>query len=314
LNRSKLSALVLVPAALGLVLVSAPSAHAAALVDRLPAGASFIGSVDLDAVRKSALMGGQIPDSPLPDQVQPFERFLKRAGVDPRRDLSELAVAVMPGNGGDGDFAVLTRGTFDPKKVRAAAIQEGGKPATLGSISAVRMDQVAPPPAPAGASGPAPKKGPPMYLSFVDGLALFATEAATKQVQASGAQPGARSARPSEVPAGASIWLAGDVSSLDASAKAAMPGTGGMKRLVAWGLLDDGIELHALADTSDAAGAMQLAGLAQMAAGFAASSNEPGAAVLKGLSVSAQEKRVVASLKVSRADLLALEAAPPATK
>lgn len=275
---------------------------ARSLVDRLPSGAALLGALDLDALRKSALLGPDRLEGPLPDQAAGLDAILRGAGIDVRNDIEQVAFAVMPkrAGGADGDLAMIASGRLDPGRIRAVAIANGAIATTLGDVAAVRLAK--------GMEGGAP----PTFLSFVDGHAVVGGADATRLVHARGkaAEPGV-SRMPRDIPKDAAFWLAGDLGLIgtNEAVSSALPMMGQVQRILIWARLADALELNAIADAPDAAVATQIAGLAQLAAGFVAlQGDSPRGALLSGLAVSARDRRVTASLKVTKAQLDAARA------
>ena len=289
-------------AALAALLV-ASTVTARSLVDRLPSGAALLGSLDLDAVRKSPLLGPDKLSGPMPEQASGFDAILRDAGIDIRRDVAQVAFAVMPQRegGADGDVAMIASGRLDPAKLRAAAVAHGGTSTTLGDVAAVRL-----------AKNPGDGDDA-TFLSFVDGLAVVGGAEATKLVHArSKAAESTVSRKPSGIPKDAAFWLAGDLGQVGSSdaVSAALPMIGQVQRIQIWARLAEALELNAIADAPDSAVATQIAGLAALAVGFAAIQGDtPQAALLSGVRVSAKDRRVTASLTLTKAQLDAASAA-----
>jgi hypothetical protein len=275
-------------------------------VDRLPSGAAILGALDLDAVRKSALLGPERLEGPMPDQASGLDAILRGVGIDIRRDVAQMAFAVMPNRegGADGDLAMIASGRLDPAKLRAAALAHGGSPTTLGDIAAIKLAR-------------APGDGDATtFLSFVDNLAVLGGPDATKLVHARGkAAATAVSRMPSEIPKDAAFWLAGDLGQIGSRevVSSVVPMAGQVQRIQIWARLGSALELNAIADAPDAAVATQIAGLAQLAAGFVALQGDSAqGALLSGLAVSAKDRRVTASLKLTQEQLDKARTQPPA--
>ena len=93
-----------------------------ALIDRLPAGAIGIAWIDIEAI--VAAMPPEEWDEYEQmfqdnDSTQNFERFAEATGIDPRKDMRQVAVAMMPGAGGDNEPLLLVALDFDEDKLLA---------------------------------------------------------------------------------------------------------------------------------------------------------------------------------------------------
>lgn len=93
-----------------------------ALIDRLPAGAIAIAWIDIETL--AAAMPPEEWDEyeemfQGDDNMQDLERFTEATGIDPREDMRQVAVAMMPGAAEDGDPVVLVALDFDEDKLLA---------------------------------------------------------------------------------------------------------------------------------------------------------------------------------------------------
>lgn len=93
-----------------------------ALIDRLPAGAIAIAWIDIEAL--AAAMPPEEWDEyeemfQGDDNMQGLERFAEATGIDPREDMRQVAVAMMPGAAQEGDPVVLVVLDFDEDKLLA---------------------------------------------------------------------------------------------------------------------------------------------------------------------------------------------------
>ena len=282
-----------------LVLASALAVPVGArsLVDRLPTDAAIIGSIDLEAVRKSALAAGRVESAPVPEQAESLDATLRAAGIDLRKDIAQVAFGILPSKGdGQDDVAMIASGNLDPEKLKAAVLKSGAVPAKVGDVAAWRLPRSA------------GDTGAPAFLSFVDGLTVIGSEGATKAVHARTAGAAEVSRKPAEIPGDATFWLAGDLGRVHPPAGGGQV-LGNIQRIQLWGKVTDALDLHAIADAADAQVAQQIAGLAGLAAGFAGGSDPSLGSALSGLSVAAKDRRITAGLTLTKAQLDALAAA-----
>lgn len=93
-----------------------------ALIDRLPAGATAIAWIDIEAL--AAAMPPEEWDQyedmfQGDDNMEDLERFAEATGIDPREDMRQIAVAMMPGAGTEVEPVVLVALEFDEDKLLA---------------------------------------------------------------------------------------------------------------------------------------------------------------------------------------------------
>lgn len=302
---------VLVAGAPGLV----GTAGAASLADRLPPTAQVVALVDLARIRQSPLLQASGMDlERLPGTAGEAEAWLAAAGVDPRRDLDEIAVAAWgegPGPTAGEALAVLASGRFHREKVRAALLQRG----------AVARDLRAP--AVANGSGldvlvlPAAGGGEALHVTFLGpgllGLGTASGLAALGDPRAAEGT-GLREQARQLVPADAAFWIAADPRA-GTSAAQAIPMASGLRSLVAWGRVSDALELRAAAEAPDAATALQLAGALQLVAGLAGQSTAGSggdltsvAGWVSGLRLLANGTRIEAELRLTKDQVASLRA------
>lgn len=292
-------------ALLALLLVAAlpAAASAAALAERLPAGASVLAEADFVALRASKLVDRAAWDA------AGGPSLLERAGLSFRKDVDRVAVAVLPAaaEGKNDDFVALLAGRIDASKVKAGLLAQGGKPVRVGEIAAFRMaggTSVALHPA-----LPAFEAEGDVFVSFLGDLLVLASERGTRLAHGpkEGVPSRALAASRASVPSSSPAWLALDLGSGKPPAGAGpLAMAGGLKSIAAWVTLGDVLELKALAKAAGDNEATQLAGLASLLAGAAASS--PDAQALSALKISAQGDAVTAVLRLSKAQLDALAA------
>ncbi len=94
----------------------------AALIDRLPAGATAIAWFDIEALAAAVSQEKWDEYEEMfqdDEDLQDLERFTEATGIDPREDMKQLAVAVMPGAAEDDDPVVLVTVDFDEDKLLA---------------------------------------------------------------------------------------------------------------------------------------------------------------------------------------------------
>ena len=98
------------------VAVDPQSATPSALIDRLPSGATAIGWIDVERIAES-LTPEQWADyltmAEANENWQDLERFAEATGFEPRTDLRQLAVVVLPGGEDDVEPVCLIAAQFD---------------------------------------------------------------------------------------------------------------------------------------------------------------------------------------------------------
>jgi hypothetical protein len=114
--------------------IGAQAAADSGLLALAPAGATTIGSIDVAKARASDF-GQYLLSHARPDD-RDFEQMLEQTGFDPRRDVeSVLFVSGPPQNGATRpSFVLLARGTFDEKKILAAAKAKGASVETYQGV------------------------------------------------------------------------------------------------------------------------------------------------------------------------------------
>jgi hypothetical protein len=95
-----------------------------ALLALVPPDSRLITGVDADRARSSTF--GQYMLNRVRTDDPHFEQFVNDTGFDPRRDLQSFVFATNGGKG-EGHFAVLARGIFDPDRLKAAAKAHGSR-------------------------------------------------------------------------------------------------------------------------------------------------------------------------------------------
>jgi len=92
----------------------------AALIDRLPSGATAIAWIDFEALAES-----MTPEEwneyermfERDEDMQDLERFTEATGIDLREDMKQVAVAVMPGDGEEDEPLVLAHVLYDEDRL-----------------------------------------------------------------------------------------------------------------------------------------------------------------------------------------------------
>jgi hypothetical protein len=150
-------------------------------------------------------------------------------------------------------------------------------------------------------------------VSFLGELLVLGTERGTRAAHGpkEGLPSPALAAARASVPSGAAAWIAVDASGLRGGDGGAAAMAQGLKSLTAWGLFGETLDLRALAKAADGKQAVQLAGLASMLAGIAASTAEGKA--LAGIDIKPSGDTVQASLSLTAAQIRELSKPAPAT-
>lgn len=294
-------ALVLAGLAVG---AGAPVAAAAPLVDRLPAGASLVAEADLAAIRKASVI----------DQAawaaSGGPEILEQAGVSFRRDVDRVAVAILPAlaAGKPSDTVALLAGRFDRSRIERALAGNGAKGVKLGDVAAQRIEGSASLSLHPGLPE-IDMEGQQVFVSFLGDLLMLGSERGTRVAHGpkEGLPSPALAAARASVPSNATAWVA-----VDASHTGSSDGlTQGLKSITAWGLVGETLQLQALARAADGNRAKQLAGLAGMLAGVAASTQD--GQILSGLDIAAKGDAVEASLTLTREQVHSLSGGKPDT-
>ena len=98
------------------VAVDQQSATPSALIDRLPSGAMAIGWIDVERIAESLTpeqWAEYLAMAEEDENWQDLERFAAAMGFDPRTDLLQLAVVVLPGGEDDIEAVFLMAAQFD---------------------------------------------------------------------------------------------------------------------------------------------------------------------------------------------------------
>lgn len=288
-----------------ILLTALPAAlPAATLADRLPQGLAVVAEADFAALRASPLVDRKAWEAAESPSV------LESAGLSYRKDVDRVAVGLLPSFDGKTEpgLVAFLSGRFDPALVRKGLVAQGAKPVQVGKVSAWRM-----------AGGTSVSLHPALpgmtldgdvLVSFLGDVLVLASEQGTRiahgprQALPSPALAAARQSVPRSSPA----WIAVDLASMRAAGDNSLgnPMLGGLKTIAVWTSLGEALELQALAKAADEKQATQLAGLASLLAGAAASSPEGKA--LAGLRISANGDAISASLTLTAEQLKALNA------
>jgi hypothetical protein len=102
---------------------SGPSARDQ-LLGEMPAGASAVLFLDLDALRQSPFLAELYKWAPEPKADPDYAQFLGSSGFNYETDLSRVSVAVMK-HGQESDLFAVADGKFDRKKISAYASETG---------------------------------------------------------------------------------------------------------------------------------------------------------------------------------------------
>ena len=293
--------------ALLLLLLSA-SAGAAPLADRLPAGASLVTEADFAALRSAKVVDRAAWDAAAGPDV------LERAGIEFRRDVDRLAIAVLPpvAEGKPADVVALMLGRFDPAAIKKSLVSQGAKALKLGDVPAWRISgrtsfELHP------ALPAIDMDADQVFVSFLGEMLVVGTERGTRAAHGpkEGLPSPALAAARASVPSGAAAWVAVDTAGFrSGDSGGALEMAQGLKSLTAWGIFSDSLEIRALATTFDAKQATQLAGVASMLAGIATST--PEGKLLKDVDIRAVGESVTASLQLTAAQIRELSAEEPA--
>ena len=98
------------------VAVDPQSATPSALIDRLPSGATAIGWIDVERIAESLTpeqWAEYLTMAEEDENWQDLERFAEATGFDPRTDLRQLAVVILPGVEDDVEPVCLIAAQFD---------------------------------------------------------------------------------------------------------------------------------------------------------------------------------------------------------
>jgi hypothetical protein len=138
----------------------------AGLLALVPSGAKVVGSIDVTTCRDSEL--GQFLLAKSSQAQDPhFLKLMEETGFDPRRDLQSLVFAGSATQGSQSAFAILARGTFDERRIRAHAQAQGASFETYQGVEMIlNLHQ-----------------GEPTALAFLDvGVAVVADATTLRQI------------------------------------------------------------------------------------------------------------------------------------
>ncbi len=101
---------------------SAPAAVDAGLLALVPPGTQLISGVHVSQSRLSPF--GQFVIAQIQSHAGELQMLVDQTGFDPRKDVTELLIA-FNGKPKNGAGLLLARGSFDPEKLKAAAVAKG---------------------------------------------------------------------------------------------------------------------------------------------------------------------------------------------
>jgi hypothetical protein len=104
------------------------------LLSLVPAEAVSVGAVRLDELRGGALLERLFEETSDAASDGEARMFMEEAGLDPRRDVDRLVVAMIPRGAGDSelDVLVLFEGSFDRTRLSSAVARRGAQPRSAG--------------------------------------------------------------------------------------------------------------------------------------------------------------------------------------
>lgn len=111
-----------------LALTASGWAADAGLVQLLPANPRVVAGMNVGQSISSPF--GRYLLEQMKDDEADLRKFVDMTGFDPRRDLREIIVANYPGANGETKkekTLIVARGNFDPARIRATALAEGGR-------------------------------------------------------------------------------------------------------------------------------------------------------------------------------------------
>src|SRR5579863_5541780 len=94
------------------------------LLSLMPASASAVVYVDLQALRNSPFLAGLFAWAPRPSVDADYAEFVQATGFNYERDLDNLAIGIWNG-AKEISFFALADGRFDRKKITTYAMQSG---------------------------------------------------------------------------------------------------------------------------------------------------------------------------------------------
>lgn len=106
--------------ACSVVVESEPEGTSAALIERLPAGASAVAWIDFEALAEAMTEEDWTEYEEMfqdDEDMQDLQRFTDATGIDLREDMRRLAFVALPGETEDGEFLVLLSAEFEEDRV-----------------------------------------------------------------------------------------------------------------------------------------------------------------------------------------------------
>jgi len=275
------------------LMMASLAARAASLSSRLPQDAWLIAEIDVAALREGGWVVTNFPSA------DPFLVALREGGFVPSRDVSRLALGVLPGASSqdDAQALVLAQGRFERKAVEAALVRAGGEMTDVGSTKAVKMPirelRFAD-------SSAKLSLDEPLLVSFLGDAIAVGTRRATKAVHEAKAPPGLLLSKArKDVSPSAAHWLVADMTRKShASSEPPTTATRDLRTLAAWGSGSDVIDLRAVALAADAATAKQAAVFAPVALGLVTSSQAD--VSLEDVKVEAEAEKLTAHARLVR--------------
>src|SRR5271156_1692461 len=90
----------------------------------MPADASAVLYIDLDALRQSPFLAELYKWAPQPKTDADYSQFLQSTGFNYERDLDRVSIALLK-HGQESTLLIVAEGRFDRKKISAYASQTG---------------------------------------------------------------------------------------------------------------------------------------------------------------------------------------------
>ncbi len=133
-------ALAAVLISLASVPVDAAAPTTGELLRYVPAVAEVVVAMDAAALRDHPMVQTWLIEhqSAWSGSGSDAQEFLREAGLDPLRDVDSMVVAMVPAAGGERGLAAFG-GRFDPVSLGAALAKRGSQPVTIGSFTALRL-------------------------------------------------------------------------------------------------------------------------------------------------------------------------------
>jgi len=94
------------------------------LLSQMPADASAVLFIDLDALRQSPFLAELYKWAPQPKTDADYSQFLQSTGFNYERDLDRVSIALLK-HGQESTLLIVAEGRFDRKKIAAYASQTG---------------------------------------------------------------------------------------------------------------------------------------------------------------------------------------------